>query len=652
MRHPFDRYTWLQIGEAKSLSALASIPVIDPMNEYRRETWSQVLEWYGLAECEAMLRGRSTCTSSDDNHILCLDEECAELAQWYAEVQGRQLHVLPADRVSEQYREWTEGSLLLIGRFEILSEEVIEHFCNTLQVRWGVITASDAPGISFMLAKQLAYSRVRATGSVGLIDAINGRLADATRQQSILARSSYEPATLEDWLDRDWHDLILHVHGEGGHGNLVHAVLCGRVGERETLLNGRQEVRGCFSKGDRDVCKRANNNMPVHLFSNVRAKRISLYSCNGYSTTGRHYPSNVSCASAITEGYGAMLLCNDRPKHSTVEMIDNGALHLTLGGGLGELCLAQNDRQQKIDGERPWILIGDPALATDQLEGPPRKSAGADVPAFPELAKLNLLLRRSNRCVDFEFTLSVIAQAKNSDSEGLRSGLKELRDCRIALEHSLRLALRWMHLNIRGGGTEKDREVVWRLAMSAVAEWDEALSKILADPETRVDIMDLAMGGLNLSYTQSGPSCPRCDAKCTEIVGESNAFLTRTVAYRCRICGPVETWSDADPLRLENCPAVINPGDELKARCNLGEEDLEFDGYSGFFGVNFRDKSTGETKINRLTKVSGNSCPVDLSLPFNLGFDLHTLQIFHVRNLVLRSARRRLACLPHDEGSE
>lgn len=358
------RYTWVEAPSDGALT-LEAIPLLRPDDENRALRWSEILDWYGIRAGDlAVVDTVRSKPFEGRDEIVSIDPECDELARWYASVMRRPFLRAESLEACLAFHSRITPTLTVIGRRDSFPLRMVSKMLATLEVPVGVITAIDLPGVSFLLAKQiglLASSADRIRPYV-VLDEIGERICIGDLVSGKTTRNSYDRSMLRSVLADGWDTMILHAHGEGGHVNLRDAVLCGRVTEVETSTNGEQ-VFGCFREHGLDRCKRVHNaSVSIAVFGDVRSKRVCLYSCNGFAVTGELYPSNVSCVLSAADGYPASMMCNDRPGHASASMLDAAVCAMRQVGMSGLISL-ENDRQRRADGDSPWLMLGDAAVA-------------------------------------------------------------------------------------------------------------------------------------------------------------------------------------------------------------------------------------------------------------------------------------------------
>src|SRR5215207_392860 len=386
----FGSFRWLdgpaEYQAAAGLLGLGVIPLLAPAERRRLRRWEEILRGYGL---EPYAGGAAPTPPTDvepdgSDVVVGFDDEYRPAAAMLAAATGRRLVVAPNDDPLRPLRESPRaGSAVFAGRPHNLRKENVHTLARSLEIPWGVLTASDLPAMSFLLAKQLANRRA-ADGGALLLDApaeavsITGGAAHADGYSLTDGESLRGLLTTQSFTH-----MVVHAHGEGAHANLKSAVLCGLLGEAESWRGGAL-LDGCRQVRAKRYCKRASRQRR-HIFSfgDLRARNVYLLSCNGCTTAGELYPTNVSAVLSAAEGYPAAFLTSDRSLGIDTRL-PALALHLSSQGvTAAAICRSLNRIMMFRYGVRPFVLCGDP-LGADAFA--PAAASNKDLSVSPRAA--------------------------------------------------------------------------------------------------------------------------------------------------------------------------------------------------------------------------------------------------------------------------
>ena len=182
-------------------------------------------------------------------------------------------------------------SLLIVARPAQLRNRTLLDLSSSLPTAMGILTARDVPGVSFAIAKALAGRRDRPVSS-GHLDAIARR--QWLRQPEAEAETGTELDAAATWQvlnHGEWDTLSIHCHGDGPTRTSTRSPLCVADSE-ERAFDGHRA--GCALDADTPRCKRVHGpeRRPVR-FGDLRARRMCLFTCNGFSGGRRRLP--VGC---------------------------------------------------------------------------------------------------------------------------------------------------------------------------------------------------------------------------------------------------------------------------------------------------------------------------------------------------------------------
>ena len=363
---------------AEPVPVLAPSPVGDPppvlpdVAGPRGRRWSNVLDWYGTAA--AGPRAQPPPDPAAPRHpVVAVGPDWLAPARLYTDRLVRPL--LVADRVADVPAAVAGAgfrSVTIAAPAEQLGWHALETLDRGLALPWGVLTAQDPAGMTFLVRKLLLGAAGHVRTGVGMVDGL-GRAVDLPDTGT---GGGPGPASMAAALrGSDLGCLTVFAHGEGGHVNLGGAVLCGLVGEVERDLDGTV-LDGCREVAGRRVCKRAPDpETPVLSPADLRAAYLWLLSCTSASSVSppHPYPSRNSAVLSALDGFAAgVLALRDSTAIAKEEAYLAGEL-FRQRYPLGEIRGVLNEIQDRRSGFRPYVLFGDPAAA-----GPdPGQDAGA-----------------------------------------------------------------------------------------------------------------------------------------------------------------------------------------------------------------------------------------------------------------------------------
>ncbi len=366
-----DGFVW--VTRSQSLGAVVRksptlVPLLLPPEPARAERWARILSWYGLQSAVApavscIESGPVDLRSRDlrsRDLIVSLADELAPLASVLATADGRPLVSLADAAAVPEHRSLAKASsVLVIGRPSQLRNRVLLELSARLSLPWGMLTARDAPALSFAIAKVLAARRHGAAPS-GHLDAIAYRGWERAAGGIDQIETDLDAETTWRVLNEgEWQTLSLHCHGDGAHANFNSVVLCGVADTYEHAVDGHDS--GCVCDGGAPRCKRVHGpERRPFRFGDIRARRMCLFTCNGFSVAGDVYPSDSSFILSAAEGFPAAILTTDRRLRfepwlfPAVHDMLNGESLATVGTWLNDLCTFA-------DGARPYLVYGDPS---------------------------------------------------------------------------------------------------------------------------------------------------------------------------------------------------------------------------------------------------------------------------------------------------
>lgn len=708
----FSSFRWLdspaEYQASAGLLSLGIIPLLAPAERRRLRRWEEVLRWYGLEPYAGSIAPTSPAEVEPDGPdvVVGFDDEYRPAAAMLAAATGRRLVVAPHDDPLRPFSEGlSAGSAVFAGRPHNLRRENVHTLARSLEIPWGVLTASDLPAMSFLLAKQLANRRA-AVGGALLLDApaevvkIGGGAAHADGYSLTDGESLRRLLTTQSF-----NDMVVHAHGEGAHANLKSAVLCGLLGEAESwrgeaLLNGCRQVRA------KRYCKRASRQRR-HIFSfgDLRARNVYLLSCNGFTTVGELYPTDVSAVLSAAEGYPATFLTSDRSLGIETRL---PALALQLssqGVGTAAICRLLNRIMMFRYGVRPFVLCGDPlgadafapAEASDEdLSVSPREAArlidlkGWEATPVIGLAKdppgvslfrgegsSGALLsdgakRRRVKIEDFSACWQarrerVVTLARRGQALGrvnalikdfwweryrahadFREMLEELAAAGRKLLTATQRSLRGLE-NIRCEGVWSPRvEILFDAAERHAGEWDECFARVIEGYILDWDLARLLLHDGLQTAGNSGERCQRCGMEL--VLTEATDYLDgckTAAATDCPNCGPQEVWQVGGARFAVKGKPEIHPGRlydfSVEARPTAGQSFSET--LSGYVVAQFQDLG-GKPFWSEIAAVKNGKARFRVPVPRGCPPDMQTLWLAWVQGVTVSAWRLQYACLP------
>lgn len=344
------------------------IPLLRPSDPTRAQRWDAVIRWYASVRAVTPQLSQSSNVSSttaqgDRHSVVLIGREYHRLGGAFsAALQRSCVHLASLDQLPGVVGSGSIDSLLVVAPPTALDARSLgwmtKALAGRLQYGWGIITARDLAGVSFTLAKlhvdqRHAVPRGSTELQISAVHAIEGA-AGATGPIP-----TTPPEEVIRTLGRDWDLLSLHFHGDGSHGKLPAAVLCGLMDEEE-VLDGHPVEGGC--KAGRS-CKKVQDPEATVVVppSSLRARILSLLSCNSFSVCGEMYPSNTSLLLSAADGYPAAILASfGQPEvfPRTAELLE---LLLREENSFGEIVALLNDHAHLSNSTHGYLLWGDPA---------------------------------------------------------------------------------------------------------------------------------------------------------------------------------------------------------------------------------------------------------------------------------------------------
>lgn len=714
----FNGFRWLDHPSLYQAAArqmpAGVIPVLAPTNHHRRQRWEKILGWYGLkSHVESDGGGSPPAAHSKPQRneiVVGFDDEYVPAATLLAAATGRRLIVASRHNPLSRLRGTTHtNSIVFVGHPTTLHKANIYAMACTLEVPWGVLTASDLSAMSFLLAKQLAdielskestllldapAERVRVfdSGATTRDDSLN----DGERLNMLLKTQSYA-------------DIIIHAHGEGAHANLKSVVLCGMLSVSESspgeaLLNGCRQVRA------KRFCKRASKQRRyIFSFGDLKARNLHLLSCNGFTVAKDLYPSDVSAVLAAVEGYPASVLTTDRSLSLDPRLPELILLLIRQGLDLPAIRHTLNQITMFHSGTSPFILCGDPFgshiippenPSNGILVMPPRESARvielndwqtsqviglgrtpAEIALFRGdglgVVRSDGTTRRRVKIEDFserwkthlERTKTLarrylrvsrpVALIRDfwwdalKSSVGFQEKLEELdavgRKLSVNIERSLR-ALE----DVRREGVWDDRiNLLGRAVERQVDSWGQCFAYLIESHILDCDLAPLFLHDELQTTNNSEERCHRCGLTLIVIQGtDSLVGGVATVTSDCPNCGPQELWQIGGVRFTIKGRAKLHPG--KVHRLNIEEKKTPLtatdEPSSAYIIAQLQDLG-GKPFFSEIATAKNGKARFTMPVPNNCSFDMQTLRIAWVQGLTVSAWRLPYPCVPDNNSS-
>ncbi|MEJ7602652.1 MAG: hypothetical protein WKG01_32475 [Kofleriaceae bacterium] len=613
-------------------------------DDSRREAWRSILAGYDLAS-DGPWAGV----------VVALGTEYADVAHALARATSREcIEVDSASDVATSVP--VAAQCAIVGAPQHLEPRAMDAL-RALAVPWGVITGHRPSAAAFLAARGLR-SRSRRRHHA-MLDAISGSWQDAQNPSPVP-----HVGQIGDGTSRD--TLVLLCHGEGGHANLGAQVGCGLVRDVERWLGGDRVVGGCV-RGSDTWCRRAGGRTVIHV-TELDTELLVLLTCGGFALSGRAFPSDVSLAAAAIEGYPRAFVVADR----NIELdVRRAALASTcVRGGMtpSELVVVLNDVEERATGERPFLLIGDPAAAwpcEDAYANDLRRVA-VD-PAGEAVVELSVdggpasYLARSTSEVFIRTTARVTAKPCSSRLVAARA-LLHARELSLAIAVAIETAIGRRHDDVRrmlagardhvrttldvAAGTVAmiERAGVWNPEVEralgaltdSVAQWDATAASLIA-PMLGDGFAQVFSPLFPIEHAEDG-TCDRCAASLVTQRGSvgSGVELISCIT-RCPTCGLRAAWFEG--------AAKLTAHVELKRRDIRVSLIYSCDPARGHTAVALVDKSTGLVAATTCRNLADGAVEV-LHIPSTIGADLHVVHAIVAQDLCVAYSRSRLVCGP------
>jgi hypothetical protein len=293
--------------------------------------------------------------------VVAVDGEFEPAARLFATAAGRAFRTIrrPID-ITDLRETQAHESLLLIGRPEALTHAVLERIAERMEIPWGVLTARDLAGLSFMLAKQMVSGPSTADGRAVFVNTMLRTILRRDDMRRFARDPLNPPGVVDELLGQEWETLGIVAHGERGHANLESTVLCGLLDDREKSASGIV-LEGCLREGNQRRCKRVlDPRVHVASFEELRAAQLFLFTCTGFILGSELYPTSINSILSAVEGYPRTIVASDRINVTLGQMPDLVLELLDRATGIAPILELLNDLHAKRYGCRPFMMCGDP----------------------------------------------------------------------------------------------------------------------------------------------------------------------------------------------------------------------------------------------------------------------------------------------------
>lgn len=610
-RRGWTRFAWVRGDDGyidpTPFLARRVAPVILPADKTRKEQWTKVLAWYGLRETDASVGlDRLEHSVAHGRHwIVAVGSEYAESASFYASACGRPFCTVSSiDGIGATAGELRAVSILLVGAPRALSASVTTRLSAQLDIPWGILTARDPAGISFLVAKLLAAS-VRHPAAV--VDGENDRLLRIECNEGVGDWMELSAGQLLRAVsDEDWSTLGFWGHGaDGSHLRLRGFSLCGLVGEYERDRDGQRLVRCHTSDGQLRCVTDGSENGRAVRFGALRAQTLYLGTCNGYAVADEFFPSDASAVLASVDGYPRAILTTDRPVAQPRINVEMRVASLADGRPPGLSQSLENDWRQYTFGSRPMILVGDPAadgppptgaavavMALGQLAAAEVVDAGPGIPhaarsahhvtlygrrapetAFVDaseryrahVAWVNELYARVQNVAAIERAIPRTSRARFERSTPFQERLLDLVAVRVAVEQRLQEVAALLADVRRAGLWSSDVDAAMLRLAKETSTWDVSFAESLLEHAFNSPFQMLLIDGFVREKTHDVASCP-CGGrrKATRYASLYPHLRPRTLV-ECERTGFTQAWVD-EGSRLEvDLSRSVRGGETLSA---------------------------------------------------------------------------------------
>jgi hypothetical protein len=569
-------------------------------------------------------------------------------------------------------------------------------------VPFGILTAYDLPGLTFVVAKLILAPR--ANGDVLAIDSFTRSVAHIS-SGAWNRRLNMPVAEAVGLLQsRAWDFVALRGHGDPSHACLLfrcpdRAILCAAIGE-ERALDGSFDVRGCDGRPASVRCKRDPDRATTRIpFHELRAHHLMLMTCNGFGMNGALYPSTADAVLSALDGNVLEALV----PISTISTLDKELSLWTdawlATGSLSILAELANDRFSRSESVRPYVLFGDPVRRPDTHQGiaafreqrvrpgqvltallppneePPIIDAGgaqcewltgrrfvnvhvprtartacnvsivdrkADVDSLRECVRRIATRLASAARTERSVIRHTIVQWDRQGQEDIAPALRELVGRRHDLEIRLDVFSELVEAMARDGVWRHSWRRLGEQLNSGIAAWDKVFSDLLVKLLSERFHEFMWVDFVAASKTEL--RCERCDFALMSFVRKPVTVEPIARSLACPVCGPQQLWQEGIPRINARCPKVLIAGETALFDVEEPEPvpligDLPS---AGRFAMMLLDKANDDAvAFTESALTVGGSRQMRVPIPSNMGSDSHVVLFALVNGLCASFCRFR-----------
>ena len=626
---------------------------IRPHNAEQARLWQTVLE-IGYGDLAPLAPGVRL--------VLSWDDTAQPAANYYARLsKSRHRSCGSADEMEAEIRRAPEPYILVISWAGSLRAAVIARIsacAHAANKSVGFLCGRTAAGVSFAVAKAL-LSPVGLQAEPPHSDYM---VFDAPSHRQV-EKSQSARGQLRERLVAPSAIKVLRTHGEGGHAKLPGVVVCGLLDQAEFPHACDQ---GCSRH--RECCKRANAAGADVIFGgDIRSSVLCFVCCNGFTLAGELYPSPVSIALSLIEGWVGAVIAPTRPLVAPDSLLV--LLHdlLTANTPLGLVVAKLNEVCRDAGQNEAFALHGDPqAIPLPAHRGEQTEISGEQTPTSAAPTALTSTCGAIPDDFD-EFRRWLVATINQSHrgarilraircwlGEAVTELTTQLQRTLTQIEELAVFAAKGAEWNLVGEA--RTRLLRTRaLVQMRVSKWDQELAKLCIDIRDRIDVFDLCHYDQILDRIDSGKPCLRCESpRELYFYGAHEPPEQHRLATLCRVCGPVsEHRVGGLTLTVAQASFVGQPGDTFDLTVELSPALSQPIVRTAQLCFAFFDKANDQrvhVETRTIDLQTSKTSQFTFDLQPNLGVDLHSIRIVATCGFDIAYARSRFAAMP--EGTE
>lgn len=611
------------------------VPVLRP------ERGDQAVRWYEILRTQF---DGAIDPVAGERLVLAWGARASAAAKLYAAMSSSRLVVCSdVEEIVSAIAGSAEPNVVVVGVTESLTVSMIVRISTSAAesgMSVGFLCGRDQPGLAFSVAKALLRPRADLARH-DVFDASSHRAEDDRRMPpEDLCRALIRPSLVK----------VLRSHGEGGHAKLPGVVVCGLP---DPVEFPEAPSAGC-TREPRN-CKRAQPlDAAVVLGGELTAPVVCFLCCNGFNVAGELYPSSVSMALSLIEGWAAAVIAPIRPLIVSGEMMATLQRGLACGEPLGSVVDRLNELSGRIGQRAAFVLHGDPCLALP-VNG---ECAHQAVSVAPPMAHDGFA---NGKLADLQDWLVLLLRQADQGRRLLRSAhawlgdragdlLEPLTARSERIERLAVDALKWAESDPAGNSWQQLRRTATLIRL-CVAQWDKEISRLMLALRDTLDPYDIGHYDQVRAEIQNGGSCDRCETP-TEIhvYGRGDHPTQQRVARLCLVCGPVsEHRAVGLALTVPASARIGTPGERFRLCAELSfpvGQPRVVD--SAQLHLRFFDKANDRCvhEEQRTVSACDQTVEFDFALPADLGVDLHSVRLAAASGFDLAYARVRFASLP------